>query len=334
MNGEIEEKKRKLLDDEKIEKDLLKNISEIKCINEDHRNNSLTWLCKSGDDSKEVQTIVRWKKKELNTNDLHTHLIHMKDDEEFKLIFHNDIFHQFSSDNIQSINNSIQSIIIHPADEQLIEKYSKKKKKLFLESWEFFEKFRQTAEYQQKLTLKWIDNIFEGKSERERIIERFQFSDRYKYIVLPDMKWEIKLEETERLEEERWKEIYCTIIFGGTSKIESLRDINGDEHLQLLEETQTNVKKLMKRRFGCDENELTYFIHYPPSFYQFHIHIVHINNEFGEQSIFRSAIPLSQVISNLKINKNYYQLVDFEYLLPVKDIRFNLREFGFDNEKE
>lgn len=81
----------------------------------------------------------------------------------------------------------------------------------------------------------------------------------------------------------------------------SFRDLNAI-HLDLLENILESSTRFVKETFGLNRNQLKIFAHYQPSFYHFHIHIIHIGL-FSTHSL--RAVLLEDIIDNMK--SDYYQ---------------------------
>jgi m7GpppX diphosphatase len=114
--------------------------------------------------------------------------------------------------------------------------------------------------------LKWITDILEGTKESKDIL----FSDidsKIGFVLLPDIKWDqINLSNLYLLAIVRSLDIKC------------LRDLT-TEHLPLLDNILMQSKNIAKDKFGVDSHHLRFFIHYHPSYYHFHIHVVHVKME-------------------------------------------------------
>ena len=92
----------------------------------------------------------------------------------------------------------------------------------------------------------------------------------------------------------------------------SLRDLN-NTHLELLKKFLKARKELAKI-YNLDKNQIRCFIHYPPSFYYFHVHYLNVQYDSHSTSINR-AIDLYSIINNIKLKHDYYQTTNLEILL-------------------
>ena len=54
--------------------------------------------------------------------------------------------------------------------------------------------------------------------------------------------------------------------------LHSLRDLRGSD-IEFLQQWKQQNAQIMKEKFGVDESELLFLIHYYPSFYHLHLHV-------------------------------------------------------------
>lgn len=135
--------------------------------------------------------------------------------------------------------------------------------------------------------LQWVENILHHGAEADRVL--FRNDD---YVVLPDMKWDGKDVST----------LYCCcIVFDG--RISSIRDLDAS-HVPYLERIQQSILEEVPRVYreqGLRRDSLRLYVHYQPSYYHFHIHIV--NASFlglSGSMLAGKAVLLGDVIDNLR----------------------------------
>ena len=192
-----------------------------------------------------------------------------------------------------SETNSL-SVIFDP-DIELINKLRMNKTQLKLESYKDYQ--NKNINFDQNT--KWIQNIFNGISENEKII--FQDNN---FILLPDYKW-TDLNNIDNL------------YYLGLAKkfnnnyIKCLREINNN-HLNLLEKMLL-ITKLIEKKHNLKKNSIIAYVHYPPSFYIFHVHYVYLNNDIFKNGFPRNIL-LSDIIQNIRIKSDYYQKFNFRIL--------------------
>jgi hypothetical protein len=98
--------------------------------------------------------------------------------------------------------------------------------------------------------------------------------------------------------------LYCRAICQRRD-IHSLRDLNAS-HLPLLQAMHDESVRVMEEKYGVPEHQLQIFVHYVPSFYHFHVHIVHVCNDAINVSSGHSH-SLTEVINNIALCGTYYQ---------------------------
>lgn len=207
-----------------------------------------------------------------------------------KPLLENDIYSKF---NYNFLEKNTLSIVYNP-NQELINKLRNKKRILKKETYNDYLK----KELNFESNTQWIRNIFEGKSETDKII--YQDSN---FILLPDYKWDNCSKDN--------------LYYLGIAKkfnndyIKCLRDINID-HLEVLE-NMLSMTNLIEEKHNLEKNSIIAYIHYPPSFYIFHVHYVYLEND-----IFKSGFPrnvlLSDIIQNIKIKSDYYQIKEIDII--------------------
>jgi m7GpppX diphosphatase len=158
---------------------------------------------------------------------------------------------------------------------------------------------RETPEIYQAITLphitetpepEWIQNIISGKHNEEVIYEDELF------VLCPNITWE----------RSKPSEVYCLAIV--KLDIKSLRDIRD---FTFLEKMKKIVYDLYEKQFNIRSDEIIAYFHYLPSFWHLHIHFSTSSAVvLGSNRFVAKAILLDDVISNVKMNPNYYELCD------------------------
>lgn len=225
---------------------------------------------------------------------------------DLQIINQNDIYYW----SLTSLNQKLPEIpgaklnIIYPATETHIRKYGEQKYHYVLETPEMYTKY--VIPYIDTMKgdrIKWVYNIlFEGKEA-----ETFIHHDEDKtngFVLLPDMKWDkINLESL----------YLCAIV--NRMDISSVRDLN-ESHVEYLTNIKSQILKVTTEKYPINKDELRIFIHYQPSYYHFHLHIVNVKHPgLGDGIAVGKAILLDDVIQNLKILGDYYQKRTIGYLL-------------------
>lgn len=240
---------------------------------------------------------------------------HIKVDDDFNFsnfvnevleINHNDIYHWFSADLNEKLdsNPSSKLNLIYPATETHIRKFSQQAVHYFVETPEIYKKY--VVPYIESMKgdrIKWVYNIlFEGK-ESESVIYHDK-DETTGFVLLPDMKWD-KINQGS---------LYLTAI-ASRKDISSVRDLNAS-HVEWLKSVQSTIKQKAFENYGVAEDKLRLFVHYHPSYYHFHIHVVNVShNGLGDGINVGKAILLDDVIGNLDLLSDYYSRKSIAYVI-------------------
>lgn len=226
--------------------------------------------------------------------------------QELQLINHNDVYFWSSVITRQDLTSApgAKLNLIYPATETHIRKYAKQVFHYILESPEVYAE--HVVPYVNSMKgdrIKWVYNIlFEGKES-----ESFVYHDTDKhsgFVLLPDMKWDkISMDAL----------YLCTIV--NRTDISSIRDLRGVD-VPFLQETQRKIKKITSEKYPVNADELRVFVHYQPSYYHFHIHVVNVKHPgLGDSIAAGKAILLDDIIGNLILVPDYYAKKSIGYLL-------------------
>ena len=157
-------------------------------------------------------------------------------------------------------------------------------------------------EYSKKIfpeRQQWITGLINGTSEADIVI--FRDKD---IVIGPDPKWPIP---------KKMYNFYYLAMFSDLN-LRSIRDLTGN-HIPVLKKLKKiiirELKKDLKNQFDEDLNlsELALFFHYPPQYWQLHLHITHTNSFRHCNNHF-----LDTIISNLELDPNYYQKVILSFV--------------------
>lgn len=139
--------------------------------------------------------------------------------------------------------------------------------------------------------LNWVFNIIEGKKEVEDVIFRTELgqSGDQGFLLLPDLNWDRKtLESLHLLGLVERRDIW------------SLRDLK-KKHVDWLKDMNKKLVQATVETYPeIEEDQLKLYIHYQPTYYHFHIHIVHVALESGATQATGKAIGLQSIISQLE----------------------------------
>lgn len=226
--------------------------------------------------------------------------------EKIRLIESNDIYFWSLANLRQSLQTTpgAKVNVIFPATETHINKYAFQKLHYITETKELYEKtVKPYIETQKGDRIQWVHNIlFHGKEADTFIHHDEDPIDGF--VLLPDMKWD-------RISVDA---LYLIAIVKRMD-IASVRDLNGS-HLPFLEKLLETVKTIASSKYPVDRDGLRVFIHYQPSYYHFHVHVVNVAHPgLGDGINVGKAILMDDVIENLKLAPDYYQKRTLFYVL-------------------
>ncbi|KAB5590122.1 Scavenger mRNA-decapping enzyme DcpS [Ceratobasidium theobromae] len=136
--------------------------------------------------------------------------------------------------------------------------------------------------------LQWVYNILAHETEEDKIL----FEDPSPtdgFIILPDLKWDGKTMST----------FYIQAIVHPRD-IYSLRDIR-KRHLPMLRNIRKQAIKVSQEKYGLTAGQLRLFVHYQPSYYHFHVHIVTLELSGQSNANVGLAHLLDDIISLLEL---------------------------------
>ncbi|RSH90865.1 hypothetical protein EHS25_010041 [Saitozyma podzolica] len=180
--------------------------------------------------------------------------------------------------------------VICPATETHIKKYTAQERAMVSETAEMYE--RIVVPYIHSFPpsrVEWVYNILAGKKEAERVLYKDDDPD-HGFMILPDLKWD----------QTSMSALYLTVLVQ-TRSIRTLRDLT-PAHLPMLNKIRQTVYSTCAENFGVAKNKLRLFIHYQPSYYHLHVHVVHIESEGFMGMTVGQAHLLDDVISLLELS--------------------------------
>jgi m7GpppX diphosphatase len=161
-------------------------------------------------------------------------------------------------------------------------------KKIVRETYEDYLKYIHKRDPKKD---QWIYNIIDGISEQDSILYRDEHC-----IIIPTYMWDGKNIDKMHL-----------LCMPTDNTLRSIRSLNSS-HIPLLEHMKRETIRIIKNKYGLDENNLKMLFHYEPSTYHLHIHFINIAHHEARTSVEYSH-ELNSVIFNIKLCHNYYQHV-------------------------
>ncbi len=191
------------------------------------------------------------------------------------------------------LHEDLKINLIYPCSQKHIAKYSRQKVRYVTETANIYrEKVRPyMARQREDGRLQWVWNIIDGITEAEDVIYRIPKSldPEHGFLLLPDLNWDRKTMESLHL-----------LAIVERMDIWSLRDLRKkhipwlmDMKEKILEATETSYPEL-------ERDQLKAYVHYQPTYYHFHIHIVHVALEAGTTQAVGKAWGLDSIISQLE----------------------------------
>ncbi|GJJ10542.1 hypothetical protein Clacol_004769 [Clathrus columnatus] len=141
-----------------------------------------------------------------------------------------------------------------------------------------------------KETPELVFNILSHKVESEKILFEDP-SPETGFILIPDMKWDLKTVSS----------LYLVAITHSHS-ISTLRDLK-IEHIPMLKSIRRETGRIVRSKWGLEgEMALRFYVHYQPSYYHFHVHVVNANYSGFKGVSAGQAHLLEDIISLLELS--------------------------------
>jgi len=209
------------------------------------------------------------------------------------LIERNDIYHWFLATQAPGElpqYPGAKITLIFPATEAHIRKYSAQNARMVTETSEIYRKFVKPY-LETKCDpgrLNWVYNILEKKKESESII--FEDPDEKDgFILLPDLKWD----------RSTMNSLYVMALVHRRG-IRSIRDLTKKDAPWLRRMQGKIIQGLCEKYPELESDRLRLYVHYQPSYYHFHIHVVSISHDGGGGQATGKAIIFQNLISQLE----------------------------------
>ncbi|PHH64808.1 hypothetical protein CDD81_3874 [Ophiocordyceps australis] len=184
--------------------------------------------------------------------------------------------------------------LIFPCTPAHVAKYSKQAARLVVESPQtyrdavmpYMERKRQQGQ------LNWVYNILDGKTEVESVIYRTPRSDSDNsegFLLTPDLNWDGSTLEALHL-----------LALVERRDMWSLRNLK-KKHIGWLEHMRTKLLAATVATYpSIQPDQLKLHVHYLPTYFHLHIHIVHVALEAGATQATGKAVALDSIIETLR----------------------------------
>ncbi|ERF74312.1 hypothetical protein EPUS_01999 [Endocarpon pusillum Z07020] len=188
--------------------------------------------------------------------------------------------------------------LIYPCTDAHIKKYSPQCLRMVTETAEIYARYVQPYMRQKREEgrLNWVFNIIEGRTEQEDVILREHSSrttgaDGEGFLLLPDLNWDRETIGGLHL-----------LALVERRDIWSLRDLK-KRHVVWLKHMREKILKAAVKIYGSKgvgEDMLKLYVHYQPTYFHFHIHVVNVMLEAGATQATGKAFGLENIISQLE----------------------------------
>lgn len=182
--------------------------------------------------------------------------------------------------------------LIYPCTETHIKKYSKQPVRFVTETPEIYkEKVRpHMLAKRERGALNWVFNIIEGRKEVEDVIYRTKLGESGDegFLLLPDLNWDRETIEALHL-----------LAIVERRDIWSLRDLRKSHLPWLNHMKQKLVAATIATYPSIEADQLKLYVHYQPTYYHFHIHIVHVALEAGATQATGKAVGFDSIVETL-----------------------------------
>ncbi|KAK4952271.1 hypothetical protein LTR66_013768 [Elasticomyces elasticus] len=187
--------------------------------------------------------------------------------------------------------------LIYPCTPKHIKKYSSQAARMVTEPPSLYHNHIRPLMQRHRADgrLDWVYNIIEGRTEQEDVLHRSAAASTppaERFLLLPDLNWDRKTLSSLHL-----------LALVERRDLWSLRDL-AKRHVPWLRAMRRRIVEVVSElEFGMGRVEadmLKLYVHYQPTYYHFHIHIVHVSLEAGATQAVGKAFGLANIISQLE----------------------------------
>lgn len=182
--------------------------------------------------------------------------------------------------------------LIYPCTEKHVKKYSFQQMRSVTETPEIYAKYVRPymRRCREEGRLNWVFNILDGKAEQENVLFRSEAGDKKDdYLLAPDLNWDRKTVGSLHL-----------LALVERRDIWSVRDLKKKDVAWLRQLRATLAKKVTELYEGVEADMLKFYVHYQPTYYHFHVHVVHVNLDPTVTQAIGKALGLDDIISQLE----------------------------------
>lgn len=145
--------------------------------------------------------------------------------------------------------------------------------------------------------LNWIYDILEGRAEQEDVMHRrvseADAEENEGFMLLPDLNWDRKTISS----------LHCLGICERRD-LWSIRDLC-KKHVPWLKHMRQKLLDATTKLYPTlEEDQLKLYIHYQPTYYHFHIHVVNVLSDAGATQAVGKALSLDNIIDQIERMQN------------------------------
>ncbi|KAL8944344.1 MAG: hypothetical protein Q9216_000529 [Gyalolechia sp. 2 TL-2023] len=208
----------------------------------------------------------------------------------------NDIYHWYLASVSQDADNppDLKLNLILPCTEKHIKKYSPQGVRMVTETPEIYREYVRPyiAKQREEGRLNWVFNVLEGRKEQKDIIHRDlgqAGTEDQAFILAPDLNWDrTTLTSLHLLAIVERRDIW------------SLRDLKKTHIVWLQHMKEKILEATVKKYPEIDRDQVKLYMHYQPTFYHLHIHVVHVMLEPTSTQATGKAFGLENLITQLE----------------------------------
>ncbi|KAE9551985.1 hypothetical protein FO519_004809 [Halicephalobus sp. NKZ332] len=215
----------------------------------------------------------------------------------------NDIYHNYIA-YLGDQFSGVKTTIIYPCTEKHIIKYRRKELYIAYETSEDYRNITLPYIKEKAVSLQWVYNVLEGKSEVDRAIHHDK-DPITGFLLAMDLKWSGTEVDS----------LYLQAIVNRRD-IPSVRALNS-EHLPLLKNIRDSVYSIVEEKYGLESSQIKMYFHYQPSYFHLHVHVINLKYEAPASGM--TSIPLEEVISNLEIWPDFYEKATLMFMNGKQD---------------
>ncbi|OAP65785.1 hypothetical protein AYL99_01757 [Fonsecaea erecta] len=185
--------------------------------------------------------------------------------------------------------------LIYPCSPQHVRKYSAQRVRMVTETPYIYATHIQPYMARQRAAgrLDWVFNILEGRTEQEDVMARVDWDSPTDtgFLLLPDLNWDRKTVQGMHL-----------LALVQRRDLWSLRDLR-KKHVPWLKTLREQIIANTAAFFPAGQlepDELKCYLHYQPTYYHLHVHVVHVMLEAGTTQSVGKAFGLGNVIAQLE----------------------------------